>query len=311
MANNRRRGVRHAAKERLRAYLNAQHPERAALLRARMLELRRFRSVEDRIASLERATFRGVASDDSIHDWEVSIHSQNGEDGILMHVFSRIGATSRRFLEFGCGTGLECNSANLALGFGWSGLLLDANETHIVKARTFFDDRLGDDSARVGTRSLFVTPDNINDLLDEVTPRGGSLDLLSIDVDSIDYWIWDAVEDRFRPRVVVCEYNAAFGPSRSVTVSPREGFDPFDVHPSGYYHGVSLAALHKLGASRDYQLIGVDSAGVNAFFVQRESAGQLPDLEPAQAFRPNAWRSDPADPEAQFRLIAHLPVTEV
>ncbi len=299
------------AKARARAYLNENHPERATRIRDRILEFRRLRSVEDRIASLERAVHRGVSADQSIHDWEISIWSQNGEDGILLNLFSRIGATSRRFLEFGCGTGLECNSANLALGFGWSGLLLDANSTHVTKARMFFRDHLGADAGRVQLRAGFVTPENINDLLGEVTPAGGDLDLLSIDVDSIDYWIWNAIDGRFSPRVVVCEYNASFGAERSVTVTPRDGFDPFTKHASGYYHGVSLTALHKLAAARDYQLVGCDSAGVNAFFVRRDCANGLPDLDPAQAYLPNAWRTDPADPEEQFRLIQHLPLTEV
>lgn len=298
------------AKAALRTYVNENHTERAARVRDRILTARRRRGVEDRIATLERAVFRGVARDESIRDWELSIHSQNGEDGILMQLFSRIGATSRTFLEFGCGTGLECNSANLALGFGWSGLLLDGNDLHIVKARTFFDDHLGAYADRVGTRAAFVTPDNINDLLDEVTPDGAELDLLSIDVDSIDYWIWDAIDDsRHRPRVVIAEYNASFGPTRSVTVADKNGFDPFDKHPSGFYHGISLAAAHKIGTARGYQLIGVDSAGVNAFFVRRDVARGLPDLSAQEAYRPNAWRD--GDPEDQYALIQHLPLTEV
>jgi SAM-dependent methyltransferase len=299
------------AKARARSYVNEHHPERATRIRDRIMEFRRLRSIEDRIGNLERAVHRGVSADQSIHDWETKIWSQNGEDGILLNLFSRIGATSRRFLEFGCGTGLECNSANLALGFGWSGLLLDANATHVRKARTFFDDHLGTHGDRVELRSAFVTPENINGLLDDATPPGEDLDLFSIDVDSIDYWIWDAVEDRFRPRVIVCEYNAAFGPTRSVTVTPREGFDPFAHHPSGFYHGASVSALHKLAVARGYQLIGCDSAGVNAFFVRRDCADALPDLDPAQAFQPNTWRTDPADPEEQFSLIQHLPLTEV
>lgn len=294
-----------------RSYVNENHPERAARVRDRLLELRRRRAIEDRMVSLERTVYRGVSADQTIHDWEVSIWSQNGEDGILLNLFSRIGATSRRFLEFGCGTGLECNSANLALGFGWSGLLLDANPTHVTKARTFFDDHLGPHRERVSVRCGFVTPDNINELIENASSAQGDLDLLSIDVDSIDYWIWEAVADRFRPRLVVCEYNASFGPERSVTVSSRDGFDPFDLHPSGFYHGVSLSALHGLAHARDYQLIGCDSAGVNAFFVRRDCAAGLPDLDPVEAFVRNAWRTDPSDPEEQYALIAHLPLDEV
>ena len=300
-----------SAKGWVRTYLNEHHPEHATRIRDRLMELRRLRSIEDRIHSLERAVYSGVSADLSIHDWEAKIRSQNGEDGILLNLFSRINATSRRFLEFGCSSGIECNSANLALGFGWSGLLLDADPTQVTKAKIFFDDHLGAHRDRVDIRAGYVTPENINDLLADATPKGEELDLLSIDVDSIDYWIWDAVDPASQPRVVVCEYNAGFGPTRSLTVTPREGFDPFDQHPSGFYHGASVAALHKLATARDYQLIGCDSAGVNTFFVRRDCAAGLPDLDPAEAYRPNTWRADTPDPEEQFRLIQHLPLTEV
>jgi hypothetical protein len=300
-----------SAKRWARTYLNEHHPEHATRIRDRLMEFRRLRSIQDRIGSLERSVYAGVSADSTIHDWEAKIRSQNGEDGILLNLFSRIGATSRRFLEFGCSSGLECNSANLALGFGWSGLLLDADQASVTKARIFFDDHLGAHGDRVEIRCDFVTPENINNLLADVTPESGDIDLLSIDVDSIDYWIWDAIDPKFRPRVVVSEYNAGFGPKRSLTVTPREGFDPFDKHPSGYYHGASVAALHKLATSRDYQLIGCDSQGVNAFFVRRDCAAGLPDLDPAEAYRPNTWRKETPDPEEQFRLIEHLPLTEV
>ena len=44
-------------------------------------------------------------------------------------------------------------------------------------------------------------------------------------------------------------------------------FSAFKAHPSGYYHGASLAALEKLGQEKGYALVAVDTAGVNAFFV--------------------------------------------
>lgn len=302
--------ARRAIGDRLRSYVNANHPEAAARVRDRMRTLRRYRAVEERFRALERAVYAGVAADESIHSWECSIHSQNGEDGILLNLFTRIGARSRRFLEFGCGTGMECNSANLALGFGWSGLLVDADETHVTKARTFFGSHLGVEAERVRIRAQFVTPALVNDLVTDAALPGQDLDLLSIDIDSSDYWVWQAVRGA-RSRVVVVEYNASFGSERSVTVTAQDGFDPFAYHPSGYYHGASLEALRRLGDSRGYQLVGCDSAGVNAFFVRRDCGEGLPDLDTAAAYVPNAWRPDPSDPDQQFALIAHLPLTQV
>jgi len=48
--------------------------------------------------------------------------------------------------------------------------------------------------------------DNINTLLEENGVRR-DVDLLSIDIDGNDYWIWQAIQV-VQPRVIVIEYNA-------------------------------------------------------------------------------------------------------
>ncbi len=50
-----------------------------------------------------------------------STYSQNDEDGILQEIFRRIGTTNRKFIEFGCGDGLENNTTYLLLS-GWRGV---------------------------------------------------------------------------------------------------------------------------------------------------------------------------------------------
>src|SRR4051812_4954091 len=47
----------------------------------------------------------------SMAPFEFAVYSQNGEDGILQEIFRRIGTTSRRLVEIGCGDGLQNNTA--------------------------------------------------------------------------------------------------------------------------------------------------------------------------------------------------------
>ncbi|HEY4139990.1 MAG TPA: hypothetical protein VGM57_01175 [Pseudolabrys sp.] len=49
------------------------------------------------------------------------VYSQSDEDGIIQEIFKRIGTASRRFIEFGVESGVECNSVK-PLVEGWSGL---------------------------------------------------------------------------------------------------------------------------------------------------------------------------------------------
>jgi len=69
-------------------------------------------------------------------DTEFRCFSQNGEDGILLYIFSILGTTNKRVVEIGAGDGIECNSANLIINHGWQGLLFDCGERTSPEARS-------------------------------------------------------------------------------------------------------------------------------------------------------------------------------
>lgn len=54
----------------------------------------------------------------SFNDVEFRRYSQNGEDGILLYIFSLIGTTNKRVTEICAGSGIECNAANLIVNHG-------------------------------------------------------------------------------------------------------------------------------------------------------------------------------------------------
>jgi hypothetical protein len=137
--------------------------------------------------------------------------------------------------------------------------------------------------------------------------------LLSLDIDGNDLWVWRAIT-AIQPRVVVIEYNAAFGPGRSLSVQYDPAFDRFKYHPSGIYHGASLSAMANVGREKGYVLVGCESHGVNAFFVQRELAtsADLIEMTPEQAYYEHAWRAAKfGATEAQFELIRHLELVAI
>jgi hypothetical protein len=179
--------------------------------------------------------------------YERRVFSQNGEDGILEAIFARIGTTTQVCVEFGAEDGSECCTRLLTERRGWRGLLMDGGY---------------EDPSRDLHRE-FVTAENIESLLRKYAIPY-DLDLLCIDVDGNDYWIWRAIGDAWRPRVVVIEYNAQLGPSRVATIP----YDPAFTWARTDYVGASLAALVELGRAKGYTLVTCDSFGVNAFFVQ-------------------------------------------
>jgi hypothetical protein len=219
-----------------------------------------------------------------INRHELQVYSQNGEDGILLYLFSKVGVTDYRFVEFGCGDGRECNTANLSVNFGWNGLLMDGNENNIATARKFYQGKLGENGA-VKIQRQWITAEDINDLILNAN-ISGEIDLLSIDIDGNDYWVWKAI-DVINPRVVVIEYNAAMGTDEAITVKYDPEFDVQKKHPTQAYFGASLLALTKLGKTKGYILAGCCSHGVNAFFVRKDVADEkIAESEAEKAYYP-------------------------
>ncbi len=244
-----------------------------------------------------------------INRHELRVYSQNGEDGILFFLFSLVGTTNRQFVEFGIGNGKQCNSANLSINFGWSGLLIEADKQKAAYAQFYYQQKIGDNS-QVCVIPARVTKENINNML---TANGiaGNIDLLSIDIDGNDYWVWQAI-NIINPRIVVIEYNASLGKTESLTVAYDPDFDRFAKHPLGFYHGASLAALTKLAQEKGYILVGCDSTGTNAFFIREDVADdKITPISISDAFFPSIIRSDSMSQAEQFQQIAHYNFEEI
>ena len=243
--------------------------------------------------------------------YEARGYSQNGEDGVLLHLLSEVGVVQHRIVEIGCGCGDECNSALLSCCFGWHGLLFDRDSEQVNKAQQFFHDKGVGDRVRVVHQE--VQPDGIDQLL-EGEDGDSELDVLSIDVDGYDFWIWKNLAV-IQPRVVVIEVNASYGPSVSRTVpwSPGDAHhDPYRHHIRGWHHGASLRAMEALGRSKGYRLVALESTGTNAFFVREDLAtSALPALDPQQAWRPHQVRSRRHGAQEQASTLDALPFMKV
>jgi hypothetical protein len=205
---------------------------------------------------------------------EFRAYSQNGEDGLLLYIFSLIGTTSRRAVEICAGSGIECNTANLIIHHGWTALLVDGDNGNILRGKSFYR-RCRDTFSYPPTLvHAWITAENVNQIL---LKHGfdGEIDLLSLDLDGMDYWIWKAIEV-VRPRVVTIEFNSVLGSERSLTVPYSATFRAGEHGDHDkFYSGASLAALVKLGKEKGYRLIGSERLGVNAFFVRREIPDNL------------------------------------
>lgn len=201
------------------------------------------------------------------------VYAQNDEDGIIQEIFRRIGVVHRSFVEFGIGTGVECNTVRLLVD-SWKGLWIEADPPAAAELRRNFAPFMA--AGTLALQQSVVTAETINALIEQGGMRG-EVDLLSIDIDYNDYWVWKALA-AIDPRVVIIEYNATLRPPMSLVVPYR----PDGRWDGSNFYGASLEALVRLGAAKGYRLVGCSIAGVNAFFVRADLCADR-FLEPATA----------------------------
>ena len=155
-------------------------------------------------------------------DVEFRTFSQNSEDGILHYIFSVIGAGSKRVVEMCAADGIECNAANLIINHGWKGLLVEGREEYVRRGRNLYG-LLSDTFIRPPMFAHeWITAEGVNQIIRKYG-FDGDVDLLSLDLDGMDYWVWKAI-DCINPRVVVLEYNAIWSASHAVTIPYKPDF---------------------------------------------------------------------------------------
>lgn len=183
---------------------------------------------------------------------EKKIFSQNGEDGVIEKIFSTIGVTNQFYVEFGVENGKECNTRYLREVCGWSGLMMDGSN----------------ENASINLHKEYITAENINELFAKYNVPF-DFDLLSIDIDGNDFYVWHAIQE-YSPKVVVIEYNASYTPPQDKIIV----YDPNYVWNGTDYFGASFLSLKKLGAHKGYTLIYAENQGINLFFVRDDIAKQ-------------------------------------
>jgi SAM-dependent methyltransferase len=190
---------------------------------------------------------------------ERRVSSEGGEDGILEEILHRVGPGTKFFVEFGVGSGRYCNCARLVVEEDWHGLFMEVAPESFYRLEQRYRAY-----PKVRCTQALVTSANIETLLATYNvPR--DFDVLSIDIDGNDYYVWAAIK-QWHPRVVVIEYNSSFPPPQKWVMNedPKRQWDG-----TGDF-GASLAALAALGKEKGYALVATDSEGVNAFFVKAE-----------------------------------------
>lgn len=195
--------------------------------------------------------------DDIFNQKKKNIYSQSGEDGIIEYIFSKIGTTNKYCVEFGACNGVHLsNTANLKINNGWNRCLFECDPSKIPE-----------NSKEINLHNEFIKNYNINNIFQKYfIPY--NFDLLSIDIDSHDYYVWESLN--YKPRIVIVEYNA--GISNHIPVTIAESLNSI-ISPNANYFGANLHAFYNLGKKKGYEFI--TCTNLNAFFIINEDFDKL------------------------------------
>jgi hypothetical protein len=238
----------------------------------------------------------------SLKDVGFRSFSEFEEDGILLYLFSLVSPVHRTCVEICAGNGRQCMTANLIVNHGWWGHLFDGDERNVLEGKRFFANHKDTFLCPPTFTQAWVTAENVNDLI-LAAGVAGRVDLLSLDIDGMDYWVWKAISV-IEPTVVVCETHNVVPSGRAVTVP----YDPAFVSSSEHYRGASLGAMCHLGRQKGYRLVGMHRFGFNAFFMKNGVGEEyFPEVEPG------AFLNDPFSQRRRqdWSQVASMPWQEV
>lgn len=182
-------------------------------------------------------------------EYKKNIFSQNGEDGIITEIFNQIGIRYHQCCEFGAWDGIHLSNTRILILNRWGGVLIEGDPNKSLELKKNYEDR-------PDVVCINAMVDSDENSIDSIFRQWGikpDLDLLSIDVDGLDYELFE--EMRMRPRVVCIEVNAGHSPYIGERVDREIARDNI---------GQPLKYLSHVAAGKGYSLVCYTG---NAFFV--------------------------------------------
>ena len=208
-----------------------------------------------------------------IEEAEVKVFSQNGEDGIIDYLIKKLRISKPNFIEIGIGDYSEANTRYIYETNYGKGIVVDLIED--LKEKVSKNVSIWRGNLEIIEKK--VNSKNINDLFKKID---FPLDVVSIDIDGVDYWVIKNLKPKIS-KIFILEYNAVFGSKLEISIPDHDNFDRSKAHYSNLYYGASLKAYVNLMRKKGFYFLGVNKLRNNAFFINEEFSKEnfFPEIE--------------------------------
>jgi len=184
----------------------------------------------------------------------MNVFSQAGEDGIIECLCQRLNFKGGWCVEFGAWDGKHLsNTRNLIINHKWAAVMVEGDE---IKFEDLTKEYASNPDVHCRCRMVGFRPED-SSCLDAVlaeTPIPKEFELLSIDVDGNDWYIWESLKI-YSAKIVIIEANSTIPPGKC------------NVAPAFSGGGASALALVELGRKKGYELVAHTG---NCVFVRKE-----------------------------------------
>ena len=202
----------------------------------------------------------------------LNIFTTADEDGILLNIFVKTGTTNKIFVDIGSNDCINSNCANLAFHHNWKGIFIDGNKNILQRGKYIYTKHFDNNTNLFSFVQAIVTVNNINEILSNALSQK-EVDLLSIDLDGNDYFIWEKISV-INPRVVITEVQVEKGNTDFIPEYNNE----FELYETDTPKGASPLSMLKLAAAKGYSLVAANKGCYNLFFVRKDCMQHLKEL---------------------------------
>ena len=205
----------------------------------------------------------------SLNQTYFKVFSQDVEDGIIQYLLKSLDIKNVKFVEIGTQDYSESNTRYIFETMRCNGLIIDPTPNLEKKISSIM--RTWKNNLKIYNKHI-----NSNNISNILTDLGfdKELDIFSIDIDGIDFWVLEKLNP-YISKIVIAEYNPYFGPNLEISAPNIDAFDRFKYHYTGFCWGASLKALVNLMRKKNFTFIGTNRLNCNAFFVSNNLVKKL------------------------------------